>query len=56
MKLFGIVDEHSPMEFDMSDWACPISTDQAELLAAAANHSFIENLYERGVTDGYIVQ
>ena len=39
MQLFGIVDHHAPQEADLSNWPCPISTDQAELIiATAANH------------------
>ena len=55
MQLFGIVDHHAPQEADLSDWLCPISTDQAELIATAANHFYVADLHERGTTDGYIV-
>ena len=56
MQLFGKVDHHAPQEADLSDWPCPISTDQAELIiATAANHFYLAELHESGSTDLFIV-
>ena len=56
MQLFEKVDHHAPQEADLSDWPCPNSTDQAELIiATAANHFYLAELHESGSTDGFIV-
>ena len=56
MQQFGKVDHHAPQEADLSDWPCPISTDQAELIiATAANHCYLAELHESGSTGGFIV-
>ena len=55
MQLMGIVDEHSPSEFDMSDWNCPLTTSDAELLAIASWHVFMEGAYDEEMSDGYVL-
>ena len=54
MSLIGITDERRPTETDSSDWPCPISADELDVLTAASNHQFFKQLVREGKADGYI--
>ena len=40
MHLMGLTDDHRPTKADGSDWPCPVSVEELDLLTAASNHQF----------------
>ena len=57
MQLFGLVDEMGQLcESDGIWWKCPLSDQQATLLATAARHVFLAGAYTEGQTDGYVLE
>ena len=54
MHLMGLTDEHRPIETDGSDWPCPVSVEELDLLIAASNHHFFPQLVQEGRADGYV--